>query len=168
MGARDAPGDARVNAAVNALVRATDLSRRDVLRWGAAGLAVPAALVALGGCGASGPDPLLGLAATAGSDAALIEEAIRRSPDLAARLTPAGAARAAHAAALGTEIHRLDSSVALPTASQAGSATLDGVRAALDRSARTAADAVPGLPGYRAALVGSIAACCAAYRSLLA
>ena len=46
-------------------------------------------------------------------------------------------------------------------------ATLDGVRSALDSSARTAAETVPGLPGYRAALVGSIAASCAAYRSIL-
>lgn len=151
---------------------ATDLSRRRLLQWGAAGLAAPAGLVALGGCVGSAPDPLLALAAAAGSDASLIETTVRGSPELAAGLTPAGAARAAHAAGLGAEIRRLDPSVELPASppagSTAGAATLSGVLAALDSSARAAAEAVPGLPGYRAALVGSIAACCAAYRSLLA
>jgi hypothetical protein len=159
MGARGAPLSATGNA--------TDLSRRSVLTWGAAGLAASAGLVTLGGCVRPTPDPLLALAAAAGADAALIEAAVRSSPDLAPRLTPAGAARAAHAAALQAEIRRLDPSAVPPTAAEVGSATLDGVRTALDSSARTAADAVPGLQGYRAALVGSISACCAAYRSLL-
>ncbi len=65
------------------------------------------------------------------------------------------------------KIRRLDPSAVLPPAAPPPVATLDGVLAALDSSARAAADAVPALPGYRAALVGSVAACCAAYRTLL-
>lgn len=155
------------------------LPRRQLLRAAALGLAVPALLAGVGGCGfGSEPDPLLALAATARADTALVEAAARTYSQLTARVTPVATARRAHAAALEQEITRLDAghtppsntagSPAAPRADAGPEAALNGVLQALAAAARQAADLVPGLPGHRAGLVGSIAACCAGYRAVLA
>lgn len=155
------------------------ISRRQVLRAAALGLAAPALLGGLSGCAfGSDPDPLLALAATARADGALIDTAGRTFPQLAAPLTPVAAARREHAAALDTEIARLDSdytppstppssSPAAPRSDAGQDAALTAVLQSLASSARQAADVVGSLPGHRAGLVGSIAACCGAYRAVL-
>ena len=155
------------------------ITRRRVLCAAALGLAAPALLGGLGGCAfGSDPDPLLALAATARADGALIDTAARTFAQLAGRLTPAVAARREHAAALDTEIARLDSNYTAPSAPPSDSpaapradagpdAALTAVLQALASSARQAADVVGSLPGHRAGLVGSIAACCGGYRAVL-
>jgi hypothetical protein len=86
-------------------------------------------------------------------------------------LTALAAARRAHATAMATELGD-DAPPAppadqpAPPAPQARNAVA-AVLAALDESQRRAAAEVPGLPRQRASLVGSIAACCAAYRTVL-
>lgn len=153
------------------------VGRRQVLRAAALGLAAPALLTALGGCALEpDPDPLLALAAAARADGALVDAAAKAFAQLADPLWPVADARRAHARALEQEIARLDpdrpASGGPPAGTVAASggtadAALVAVLQALAGSERQAADAVPGLPGYRAGLVGSIAACCAGYRSVL-
>jgi hypothetical protein len=156
----------------------TGLPRRPVLL----GLAAAAALPAVGlvaGCGGQ-PDPLEALAARARSDAAVIDS-ILALPALAAalssRLGPVADARRQHAVALGVELGESTSSTSTPESSSAGDRlgpthadpddALAQVRGALDDAARQAGLLVLSLPRRRAALVGSIAACCSAYRAVL-
>jgi hypothetical protein len=149
-----------------------------VLRAALFGLAAPALLGGASGCAfGSDPDPLLALASTARSDGALIDTVARTFAQLAGRLRPVAAARREHAAALDTEINRLDSNYTPPSAAPSASpaprvdagaeAALTTVLQALSGSARQAADVVPSVPGHRAGLVGSIAACCSGYGAVL-
>jgi hypothetical protein len=143
------------------------------------GLAAPALLGGVSGCAfGSDPDPLLALASTARTDGALIDTVTRTFTQLAGRLRPVAAARREHAAALDTEINRLDSNYTPPSAAPSASpgapradtgpeAALAAVLQALAGSAGQAADVVPSLPGHRAGLAGSIAACCSGYRAVL-
>lgn len=155
------------------------LSRRRLLGLA---LLVPAGAAAGGGslsaCTVgtprSGPDPLTALAEKARSDAALAAAVLAAAPDLADRVEPVRAARAEHAAALDAEIARLGPSRApgVPGATASPRAatapTPATLKDALDGSAREAQDLVGGLPARRVGLVGSVAACCTAYASMLA
>ena len=144
------------------------------------------------------PDPLVALADAARADVALATAAVAADPGLSARIEPLRAARAEHAAALDAEVVRVGGvpggaaptsvgPTAAPAAPPTGSAqasatagtsppasvtprvvTLAQVRDAVAASQRGAADLVPGLPAERVGLVGSVAACCAAYAAVLA
>jgi len=155
------------------------LPRRPVLLgFAAAAAAIPAAGL-LAGCGADEPDPLESLATRARSDAALIDSILNFGPlgaALSARLAPVADARRQHAVALGVELGETESaspSTGPSAAPATGSGRPDAddallrVRAALDDASRQAGLLVLTLPRPRAALVGSIAACCAAYRAVL-
>lgn len=154
------------------------LSRRRVLAHGSRGLL---ALVTLGSllpaCGsdhAAGPDPLEPELAAARSDAALAAAAAEAAPALAPALRVIADERNRHAAALVEEIARAagtstptpDFSTVTASATAAPSPGpppgLREVSAALRRSADNAAKLVPTLSGYRAGLLGSIAAACTA------
>ena len=154
-------------------------------------VAVPAGSL-LTGCGRGEPDPLAAVAARARSDAALIDS-ILAIPTLGAalsgRLGSVADARRQHAVALGVELGETSSAPApappdpppdqsTPPSSGPDSSSgvssqpgpedvLPRVRTALDDSVRQAGRLVLTLPRQRAALVGSIAACCAAYRAVL-
>lgn len=151
------------------------LPRRPVL------LAVAASVIGtatglLAGCGRSEPDPLAALAARARADAAMLD-ALRTSPalgaQLSARLAPVADARRQHAQALGVELGETATPTPAPAtqgpppAPQDAKAALSRVRTALDEARREAAAAVPRVPRRQAGLVGSITACCAAYREVL-
>lgn len=155
------------------------MPRRPVLLAGVSVLGGVAAATALSGlltgCAEQPPDPLIALLTQARADAALATaaaEALRAKPDTSEVVVALAAARRAHADALTTELGD-DAPEAPGTGSPAPAAPAAGdavraVTAALDDAQRRAADAVPGLPRHRAALVGSIAACCGAYRAVLA
>jgi hypothetical protein len=153
-------------------------------------VAVPAGGL-LAGCGRGEPDPLEAVAARARSDAALIDSILAQptlGTALSERLGPVADARRQHAVALGVELGETSSAPQPPppdpppdqstqpssTGSGSGASSqpspddvLPRVRAALDDSVRQAGRLVLTLPRQRAALVGSIAACCAAYRTVL-
>lgn len=153
------------------------VGRRQVLRAAVVGFAAPALLAGLGGCAlGSDPDPLLALAAAAREDAELADAVVKAFAQLTDPLASMVDARRAHGRALDEEITRLDpdhqtagdppaTPVTVPGST--ADAALAGVLTALANAARQAAEAVPELPGYRAGLVGSIAACCAGYRAVL-
>ena len=152
------------------------LSRRRVLTGGGRGLL---ALALVGttatACGAGGPeepDPLEAVLAAARSDSELATTAARAAtPDMVPALLVVAAERARHATALVEELARA-AGKPTPTAgaettsasAQAApaSATLAAVIGALRRSADSAAKLAPTLSGYRAGLLGSIAAACTA------
>jgi hypothetical protein len=152
------------------------LPRRPVLLGlAAAAVAVPAAGL-LAGCGAEEPDPLTALATRARSDADLIDSILNvglLGAALSTRLGPVVDARRQHAVALGVELGDTSPTTAprstgpTPSGETDVDSALQRVRAALDDSARQAGLAVLTLPRQRAALAGSIAACCAAYQAVL-
>lgn len=151
----------------------------------AVGVATGTVLVAgpltLGGCSTqpdpAQPDPLERPARRAESDAALAQALAAAHPALAQAADRYAADRRAHAAALRTELRRVrpapptSSSAPPPPApvpapaeeGQARDALAGAVRAAQDEAARL----VGGLPGYRAALLASVAACCASHAAVL-
>lgn len=151
------------------MISRTPPARREVLRAAAlAALAAP--LASLASACTTGyedaPDPLLPLLAAARADA----EAARKlagsaGEDLAGQVATV---RSAQAEALQREVDRLNR----PAPEQAPPApptTVDGVEALGRRLAdarKAAADLVGGLPTYRAGLVGSVAAGCAAVQQL--
>jgi hypothetical protein len=159
-------------------------SRRRALAAGASTAAlVLAGPTALAGCTASAPapepDPLEGPARRAEGDAALGAAVAGMHPTLAAAANALAADRAAHAKALRAELHRahpdpVPSSVTQPgppvgpppvspDAAAAQAALTQAMRAVQDE----AGELVTSLPGYRAALLASIAACCATHTALL-
>jgi hypothetical protein len=165
----------------------TTVSRRRLLLGGAAlalfgGTAVTA-------CGTTAPvkvvDALLGQLERAQSDRELAGNAAAAAPPVvAAALTVVVAQRAAHAKALTEEITRMSgeapatstpssssTSVSAPAASSASTAptgpppkppSVDDVIAALTQSAGGASQLATQQSGYRAGLLGSIAAACTA------
>lgn len=148
------------------------LGRRDLLRLAAM---APAA-AALSACG-SGPqaDPLQALAHSAESDAALARAVARAHSDLAGPAGSVAAVRAAHAQALHREVDRLnppdpDRPRPRPPRVRAP-ASAARARAQLSERMRdvqnAAAALVPGLPAYRAGLVGSLSASCAGLLEVL-
>ncbi|UUV34002.1 ferritin-like domain-containing protein [Amycolatopsis roodepoortensis] len=137
--------------------RSTEPSRRTFLRMGAlAALAVPLASACSPGFDES-PDPLGPLLRAAENDAA-------GAKALGAEGEAVATARAAHAAALKTEVDRLNR----PKPEQPGPgatpppSSLDGLKERLATARKQAEGLVPSLPRYRAGMVASIAAGCAA------
>lgn len=142
-----------------------------------------AAPMALTGCTESTPpaldepDPLERPAQRAEADVALALAVAGAHPAVAAPAVALAADRQAHATALRVELHRVRPTTApassvpstapvVATADQAAApdALAEAMRAAQDE----AAGLVATLPGYRAALLASVAACCASHAALLA
>ncbi|MDQ3905936.1 MAG: hypothetical protein M3300_10965 [Actinomycetota bacterium] len=159
-------------------------SRRQALAAGAATAALfLAGPAALGGCttsapGSEGPDPLEGPARRAEADVALSAVVAGAHPTLAPAANALRVDRAAHAKALRAELHRVHpepvpssttqpppavAPAVSPDAAAAQAALAQAMRAAQDE----AAELVLTLPGYRAALLASIAACCATHTAVL-
>lgn len=153
-------------------------SRRQVLDGGVRGLLALALLgPAATACGSEppGPDPLEAQLEAARRDSDLASAAAAGATPVVARaLTVVAEERARHATALIEELARAagrptpteTSPEASPTTTAAGPAppppVLRDVIEALRRSARSASELAPTLSGYRAGLMGSIAAACTA------
>ncbi|MET8847360.1 ferritin-like domain-containing protein [Amycolatopsis sp. NPDC004625] len=139
--------------------RPTEPTRRTVLRAGAlAALAVP--LAACGPGYDESPDPLQPLLASAKADADAARALAKGADaDAAGQLADA---RAAHAAALKSEVDRLNRPTPSPSAAATAPAALGELKERLAAARKQAEDLVPGLPRYRAGLVAAVAAGCAA------
>ncbi|WP_027927759.1 ferritin-like domain-containing protein [Amycolatopsis benzoatilytica] len=137
--------------------RPTNLSRRAVLRLGALGGAVAAALplAACSGAKDDSPDPLAALLAMAEADAAAARKLAADGP--AGQVADA---RAAQAAALKAEVDRLNRPKK-DTAPAPGPTSLGGFKDRLAAARQQAESLVPTLPAYRAGLVAAVAAGCA-------
>jgi len=159
-------------------------SRRRVIAAGAAtGALLLTGSVGLTGCTSSAPpapaqpDPLELPAKRAESDAAMAQAVAAAYPALAAAAGAFATDRRAHGAELRAELHRVrpsstpSSSVPPPPAPVPTTTDQNGARDALAGAAQAAQDEaaglVPGLPGYRAALLASVAACCASHTAVL-
>lgn len=158
--------------------------RRQVLTAGVAvGALLMAGPTALAGCTSptpptpDEPDPLEGPAQRAEYDVALALAVASAHPALAARVVALAADRQAHATALRGELHRVRPSpppvtTTPSTAPVMATADQAAARGALAGAVREAQDEAAGLvamlPGYRAALLASVAACCASHAALLA
>ena len=153
------------------------LSRRRALIRGGQGLlaltVLGAALPACGSDRAAEPDPLESELAAARSDAELAAAAAKAVPALAPALRVIADERTRHAAALVEELARAagtptpdpdpaTTTTAAPAVPPPAPPTVRDVADALRRSADSAAKLAPTLSGYRAGLVGSIAASCTA------
>jgi hypothetical protein len=128
------------------------------------------------GCGPSqppGPDPLEAQLQASRQDSELATEAAKAAPPpTAAALREVAAQRARHADALVEELARAagepiptettTSAAPVPSDKPAPPPTVADVVGALRKSADSAAELVPALSGYRAGLLGSIAASCTA------
>lgn len=154
------------------------LNRRRFLVGGSRGmLALALVGTAAAACGASeppAPDPLEAELAAARSDSELATAAAKTAkPAAAAYLREVAAQRTRHAAALVEELARAagkptptetteTTSTAPAATDQAAppAPTVRQVADALKKSAESAAALVPTLSGYRAGLMGSIAASC--------
>lgn len=146
------------------------ITRRRVLAAGGRGLALVALLGAAGtACGTAPPpepDPLEQQAELARHDSELAAAAARTAPPtLASALTEVAAERGRHATALTDEIARVAGKPSTSATSSTSAAatpppTVADVVAALHSSADSATKLAPSLSGYRAGLVGSIAASC--------
>ena len=162
---------------------ARPVQRRPVLIGLTAAIALPAVAGSVAGCSDEAPDPLIALVNQAYSDAAVIDAAARAwqtpptglpepqaGPISAELLTAVSGARRTHAEQMSKELGD-DAPPAPPsgqsTPAQDPKAALAAVLNALDAARSNAAALVPGLSRHQAALVGSVAACCAAYRSVL-
>lgn len=161
--------------------RPVPLSRRRVLTGGGRGLLALALLgTAAAACGHGGapePDPLEAQLAAARRDSDLATAAAKAAqPPVVPALTVIAAERARHATALIEELARAagkptptaaETSPQSPATTSAATAkpvpppSVDAVVAALRESAESAAKLTPTLSGYRAGLMGSIAAACA-------
>jgi hypothetical protein len=160
------------------------IPRRPVLVGLTAAIAFPAVAGSVAACAEKAPDPLIALVNQARSDAALLDVAARAwqnppagqpdrptGPITANLLSAVGDARRVHADKMAAELG--DDAPPPPPAGQPApaaqepKAALAGVLTALAAAQRSAAELVPGLSRHQAALVGSIAACCGAYESVL-
>ncbi|MCI2420321.1 hypothetical protein MOQ72_23020 [Saccharopolyspora sp. K220] len=152
------------------------LRRRSVLRLFAA-VPVAAALTTACSSASDEPDPLVALATAAKSDAQLARAIAQAHSGLADAANEVAAARSAHAEAMQREIDRVNPpdpedppsvpDVAPPPSPGASDAAAKVLRDALSLAQQKAARLVPGLPTYRAGLVGSISASCASLREVL-
>lgn len=159
-------------------------SRRRVIAVGAAtGALLLTGSAGLTGCTSSAPpapaqpDPLELPAKRADSDAALAQAVAAAYPELAAAAGAFAADRRAHGAALRAELQRVRPSSApsspaqsppAPVPAAAGQAQArDALAGAAQAAQDEAAGLVPRLPGYRAALLASVAACCASHPVVL-
>lgn len=160
-------------------------SRRRALVAGASTAALFLASPAvLAGCTASAPaseapDPLEAPARRAEADVALAAAVADAHSALGAAARPLAADRAAHAATLRAELHRAHPDLAPSSAAQPTPPVLPppvspdptAAQAALTQAMRAAQDEAAALvitlPGYRAALLASVGACCATHTALL-
>lgn len=159
-------------------------SRRRVLTAGiTAGAVLAAGPAALAGCSGWGPaaptepDPLQAPAQRAESDAALAEAVAAAHSALADEAAALAADRQAHAGALRAELRRSQSEQtpvgAAPAAAEPPPVASDqaDARDALAGAIRAAQVEASGLvatlPGNRAALLASVAACCASHAVVL-
>ena len=144
------------------------LSRRRILRAGAlAAVTIPLAAACAKGFD-QGPDPLAGLLDQAKSDAAAATTLAQSSATDADVAKQVAAARTAHAAALQSEVDRLNRPKSPATTSEPPSVSegLAGLKLRLS-DARTRAEALLGTqPRYRAGLLASIAGGCAALQRI--
>ncbi len=153
------------------------LSRRRLLADGGRTLVALALVGTAVACGPSrppGPDPLEAELQAARQDSELATEAAKAAtPPMAAALREVAALRTRHAEALVEELARTagepiptetttTSTSAAPSGDPAPPPTVGDVVGALRTSADNAAKLVPTLSGYRAGLMGSIAAACTA------
>nr|WP_306796312.1 hypothetical protein [Nocardia sp. XZ_19_369] len=172
------------------------MGRRSMLRLAGGGTAGVLALGAAAGCGTEDkvyePDPLAAQEVLARADAAAATAAIALAPQRHAALTAIAAERTAHADALKTEIDRVigvygdgtkpvhrtrangPGQSADPAAVGSGTAvppttppTVDALRAQLTKSRQSAAELARTQSGYRAGLLASISAACAAQAGVL-
>lgn len=169
-------------------------SRRHMLAAGATLLVAAPAVLA--GCTRSarvpeGPDPLEAPARRAETDSTLAQAVAQVAAQTGAQTHPALAAaaralaadRMAHAITLRAELRRVRPGPAAGNAAPLAAPTLTtplaadppdltGARASLTEAMRSAQDEAAGLvvtlPGYRAALLASVAACCASHAAVLA
>jgi hypothetical protein len=155
-----------------------ELSRRRVLLGGGRGLLALALVgTAAAGCGSSGPpepDPLEAELSAARADSELAAAAAKAGPpEIAPALIEVSAMRARHATALVEELSRAagkptptpgaettSATATAPSTPPTPPPTLRDVVVALRRSGENAAKLAPTLSGYRAGLLGSIAAAC--------
>lgn len=158
-------------------------ARRQVLGAGIVGAgALLVGLPTLAACGSddsgpAAPDALLPLARRARQDAADADAVAAAHSDLAATVGAVAADRIAHAEALEAEIRRAagddeepaappSAPVATPPSPDRGTArssVLDMLRIAETEASRL----VLGAPANRAAMLGSLAACCASHQAVL-
>ncbi|RVW04304.1 hypothetical protein [Rhodococcus xishaensis] len=153
-------------------------SRRAALRVvGSAALGASAVALTTG-CSNSGQSDLLAEIAALASqaerarrDAATATAAIARFPDRAGALDAVAAERAAHAQALDTEIARIGTPGPPTTSTDAtpmtSPPTIEQLRTDLADSQKEAAGLARTQSGYRAGLLGSISAACAAQQAVL-
>ncbi|WP_410575277.1 ferritin-like domain-containing protein [Amycolatopsis sp. cmx-4-61] len=144
--------------------RPTELTRRTALRAGAlAALAVP--LAACGPGYDESPDPLQPLLAAAQADAAAARAlaSAGKDADTAGQLADA---RAAHAAALKSEVDRLNRPAPSSSPAPPAPAALGDLKERLAAARKQAEDLVGGLPRYRAGLVAAVAAGCASLQRI--
>ncbi|WP_410613492.1 ferritin-like domain-containing protein [Amycolatopsis sp. lyj-109] len=143
--------------------RPTELTRRTALRAGAlAALAVP--LAACGPGYDESPDPLQPLLAAAQADADAARALAKGADaDAAGQLADA---RAAHAAALKSEVDRLNRPTPSPSPNPPAPAALGDLKERLAAARKQAEDLVGGLPRYRAGLVAAVAAGCASLQRI--
>ena len=156
-------------------VVAQSLSRRQVLAGSGRGLLALAFVGSAAACGSkpSGPDPLEAELSAARSDSELAAAAAKAAPpEMVPALIEVSAERARHATALVEELSRAagkptptpgadtTSTTASATSTPTPPSSVGDVVAALRRSADNAAKLAPTLSGYRAGLMGSIAAAC--------
>jgi hypothetical protein len=153
--------------------RAAPTSRRALLAaggWTAAGLAT-VGVGGLTGCGIVGPDPeptpppdpLLPFLSATVALADQYDAAIDAQPSLSARLTPLRDDHRAHVRALAREI-----GIPAPSPSPSASAApVQDLLAAEKDAQKDAEKACLEGPSYRAALLGSIAACRASHQEAL-
>ncbi|MBL1078733.1 hypothetical protein JK358_30455 [Nocardia sp. 2] len=157
------------------------MDRRTALRLAGGGALAVAALGAVA-CSTeqtpSMPDPLVTQEESARTDAVYATAAIATNPDRAGALQTVAAQRAEHADALRTEIDRVigvygdgtTPSHRTPPVTPAAPAqppTVAELRTRLTSAQRAAADLCASQTGYRAGLLGSISAACAAHAGVL-
>jgi hypothetical protein len=154
------------------------LSRRAVLRVAGSAALGASALALTTGCADSGQadtpaeiDALTAQAERARRDATNATAAIALLPDRAGALGVVAAERSAHADALDAEIARVatvtPSSTTSSTPPVTAPPTLDQLRADLADAQKDAARLARTQSGYRAGLLGSISAACAAQQAVL-
>ncbi|RVW03594.1 hypothetical protein [Rhodococcus spongiicola] len=152
-------------------------SRRAALRVAGSATLGASAVALTTGCSNSGRSELLAeiaelatQAERARRDAATANAAIARFPDRAGALGTVAAEREAHADALDAEIARIDTGTP-PTSPETppvtSPPTLEQLRSDLADSQKEAARLARTQSGYRAGLLGSISAACAAQQAVL-
>ncbi|MFC9517266.1 hypothetical protein ACFTSD_16170 [Nocardiaceae bacterium NPDC056970] len=154
----------------------TPVSRRAALRAAGGAVLGTTALTLVTGCSESGGadtpaevDALTEQARSARRDAANATATIAARPDLAAALGVIAAERTAHGDALDEEIARAASTPSSTTATTPAAAPvdIDQLRADLASAQRDAGTLARTQTGYRAGLLGSISASCAAQQVVL-